>query len=270
MAEENKETKKPVEETPKQETSQEVKKKEGNEPRGISRGKTFNRDEWTPLTKLGRMVKGEKISNIDEILDNGMTILESAIVDALIPDIQSDLLAVGQSKGKFGGGKRSIWRQTQKKTNEGNKPSFSALAVIGNYDGYVGLAIGKARETVPAREKATRKAKLNIIKIMRGCGSWESSKPQPNSIPFAVEGKCGSVKVKLMPAPPGTGLVAEKECRKILKMAGISDIYSKTSGHTGTKLNMLTACFNALKKLSDMRVQQEHYQKLGIVEGSKA
>jgi small subunit ribosomal protein S5 len=244
-------------------------KPEESVPKGISRDRGFNIENWKAVTKIGRQVKAEKITDIDEILDQGQRILEPEIVDALLPTLQSDLLSIGQSKGKFGGGKRSIWRQTQKKTNEGNKPSFSALAVVGNNDGYIGIGLGKSKETVPAREKATRKAKLNLIKIRRGCGSWESQKPSSKSIPFAVEGKCGSVKMKLMPAPPGTGLVIEKECRKILSLAGISDVYSKTAGHTNTKLNLFKACFAALTKLSKVKVQQAHYNSLGIVEGSK-
>ncbi len=251
-----------------------VPKKEEQVPQGVSRQgvsreRAFDIEAWKPITKLGRLVKAGKITSMDEILDKGMTILEAEIVDALLPGIQNDLLSVGQSKGKFGGGKPSIWRQTQKKTKEGNKASFSALAVVGNGDGYIGLGLGKARETVPAREKATFQAKLHLIKIRRGSGSWESGEPKANSIPFAVQGKCGSVKMTLMPAPQGKGLVVEKECRKILSMAGIKDVYSKTSGHTGTKLNLLKACFNALEQLSKVKVQEEHYQTLGIVEGAK-
>jgi small subunit ribosomal protein S5 len=245
------------------------RKSDSHVPRGVSREKIFDVENWKPATKIGRQVKAGKITSIDEILNQGITILEAEIVDALLPNLRNDLLSVGQSKGKFGGGKRSIWRQTQKKTKEGNKASFSALAVVGTGDGYVGIGLGKARETVPAREKATRQAKLNIIKIRRGSGSWESAEPKPNSIPFAVEGKCGSVKIKLMPAPQGKGLVIEKECKKILSMAGIEDVYSITTGHAGTKLNLLTACFKALKQLSIMKIQESHIKQLGIVEGSK-
>ena len=246
-----------------------VDKTESNVPRGVSRERSFNIDNWRPVTRIGKLVKAGKITDIDEILDEGQTILEPEIADALLPTLRSDLLSIGQSKGKFGGGKKSIWRQTQKKTREGNKPSFSALSVVGNNDGYVGIGMGKARETVPAREKATRQAKLNIIKIRRGSGSWESAEPTSNSIPFAVEGKCGSVKMRLMPAPQGKGLVIEKECRRILTMAGIKDVYSKTSGHTGTKLNLLRACFEALKQLSRVKIQEQHKTQLGVVEGSK-
>lgn len=244
-------------------------KTESNMPRGVSRERAFDIESWKPVTRIGKLVKAGKITDIDEILDQGQTILEAEIADALLHTLKSDLLSIGQSKGKFGGGKRSIWRQTQKKTREGNKPSFSALAVVGNNDGYVGIGMGKARETVPAREKATRQAKLNLIKIRRGSGSWESAEPKPTSIPFAVEGKCGSVKMKLMPAPQGKGLVVEKECKRILTMAGIQDVYSKTTGHVGTKINLLHACFEALKQLSKVKIQSQHKTQLGIVEGSK-
>src|SRR3989344_9140657 len=159
-----------------------------------------NIEEWSPKTKIGQMVKNGEITTIDQILDNGLKILESEIIDILIPNLQIELIEVGQSKGKFGGGKGSIWKQTQKKTKEGNKPKFSAIVVVGNRHGYVGIGKGKAKETVPAREKATRMAKLDIIKVKRGSGSWESNINEPHSIPFRVEGKCGSVRVKLMPA----------------------------------------------------------------------
>ncbi len=59
--------------------------------------------------------------------------------------------------------------------------------------------------------------------------------------------------MRLMPAPKGTSLVIEKECAKILVHAGIKDIYSKTKGHTATKLNLVKACFDALKKLSKIK-----------------
>ena len=144
---------------------------------------------WAPKTKLGGMVKNGKIKTMDEILDNNMKILEPEIVDSLIK-VESDLLFVGQSKGKFGGGKRRAWRQSQKKTKEGNVVTFSAFSVVGDKKGHIGIGFGKAKETLPAREKALRKAKLNIFKIKRGSGSFEGSSNEPHSIPFAVDGKC--------------------------------------------------------------------------------
>jgi len=232
---------------------------------GISQ--PYSIKSWEPKTELGRKVKSGEINDIDYILDNGFRIMETEIVDILLPNLESTLIYIGQSKGKFGGGKRSIWRQTQKKTKEGNKPKFSSLVVVGNKNGYVGVGLGKAKETVPAREKAMRNAKLNIIKIKRGSGSWESESAEANSIPFKVEGKTGSSRIVLMSAPKGTGLRVEKECAKLLELAGVKDIYSKTFGQTRTKINLIYACFNALKKVSRIKMKEEFIKKSGAISG---
>ncbi len=202
---------------------------------------------WVPKTKLGKDVRDGKIKNINEILEKEMKILEPEIVDTLL-GIKSDLIAMGQSKGKFGGGKRRAWRQTQRKTKEGNVPTFSAFAVVGDENGHVGIGVGKASETLPARDKAIRKAKLNLIKITRGDGSFDSVGEGNESIPYIIEGKSGSVRVKLMPAAPGTGLVVGDQLKKVLKMAGIHDVYSRTSGKVRTTFNLVKACIDALKK----------------------
>ena len=204
---------------------------------------------WKPRTELGRIVKEGKIKDITEIFAKSYRILEPEIVDALL-QLEIDLIAIGQAKGKFGGGKRRAWRQTQRKTAEGNVPSFSALAIVGNKAGYAGIGYGKSKETLPAREKAIRKAKLSLIRIKRGCGSFDCICGEEHSIPFKIEGKSGSSKIVLMPAPRGTGLVVENECKKILRLAGIRDVYSKTFGQTRTKFNLAYACIDALEKTS--------------------
>lgn len=202
---------------------------------------------WAPKTKLGKDVKEGKIKSIDEILDKKMKILEGEIVDSLL-SVKSDLISVGQSKGKFGGGKRRAWRQTQKKTKEGNVPTFSAVAVIGDENGHIGVGDGKAKETLPARDKAIRKAKLGLIKIKRACGSFDCACSEPHSIPFKVEGHMGSVRITMIPAPQGTGLVAADELKKVLQLAGIKDVYTKTFGNRRTTFNLIKACMNALEK----------------------
>jgi len=202
-------------------------------------------DSWKPKTLLGRLVKEKKVKNIDEILDK--RILEEQIVESLLT-LESDLLLIGQSKGKFGGGKRRAWKQTQRKTMEGNVPKFSCLTVIGDKNGHVGIGLGKAKETLPAREKSLRKAKLNVIKVTRGCGSFDCVCSENHSIPFIVKGKCGSSVVVLFPAPQGTGLVIGDECKRILKLAGIKDVYSKTFGQTRSTINLANACMDALNK----------------------
>ena len=202
---------------------------------------------WKPKTTLGKQVKEGKIKKIDEILDNKKKILEEQIVDSLI-NVNSELIHIGQSKGKFGGGKRRAWRQTQRKTKEGNIPSFSTMAVVGDENGHIGIGTGKAKETLPARDKAIRKAKLNIIKVKRTCSAFDCACSEEHTVPFKVEGKSGSVKVVLVPAPQGTGLVAANELKKLLKLAGIKDVYSKTFGKKRTTFNLVQAGMNALKK----------------------
>lgn len=232
-----------------------------------SRFNVFDPDAWHPKTSMGRDVKSGTISDFREILEAGDRILEPEVTEILLKGMGTDLLLIGQAKGKFGGGQRRVFRQCQKKTREGNKPSFSTCAVVGNNNGIVGIGYGKARETVPAREKALRSAKCNVIQIRRGSGSWEGAGDKPNSIPFKVTGKCGSVEVTLMPAPNGTGLCIEKECAKILKLAGIQDVWSRTSGQTKTKLNQVKACFEALKMLSSTKLKPSDAEKFNIIEG---
>ncbi len=202
---------------------------------------------WVPKTKLGKEVKTGKIKNIDDILKNNRKILEFEIVDSLL-NLKSDLLSIGQSKGKFGGGKRRAWRQTQRKTKEGNVPTFSTMAVVGDENGHVGIGSGKGMETLPARDKALRKAKLNVIKITRTCASFDCVCSEPHTVPFKVTGKSGSARVTLIPAPQGTGLVVARSLKSVLSLAGIKDIYSRTTGKQRTTFNLVKACIDALQK----------------------
>jgi len=246
----------------------EVKELEEEIVEEVKKKITFEKEGWKPKTSLSISVKNGEIKDIDYILDRRIKILEPEIVDILLPNLTTDLLMVGQSKGKFGGGQKRVFKQTQKKTREGNKPKFATFAVVGNEDGYVGIGYGKSKETVPAREKAIRQAKLNIIKIRRGCGNWRCGCGGAHTIPFKVRGKAGSVEVILIPAPKGTGLIVEKECQKILKLAGIKDVWSRTEGQTRSKLNLLYACYDALQKLMQFKINSKNIAGLSVVEGS--
>jgi len=209
---------------------------------------------WVPKTETGKKVREGKIKDIDLVLDKEKRILEAEIVDTLIPNLKSEIILIGQAKGKFGGGKRRAWRQTQKKTMEGNVLSFSCMAIVGDMKGHIGIGYGGAKETLPAREKAIRKAKLNLIKINRGFETVEKEANDPHTVPFTVEGKSGSVKIVLKPAPRGTGLAVADECKKILKLAGIKDAYGKARGHVKTTFNLAKACMQALSKTTKMKL----------------
>ena len=106
------------------------------------------------------------------------------------------------------------------------------------------------------------------MKIRRGCGSWECGCKTAHSLPFAVEGKCGSAVIKLMPAPKGTGLVIEGECQKVLKLAGIKDVRSMMSKKANNKINLVYACLDALEKLMKTKVKPEFIEPIGIEEGA--
>ncbi len=228
----------------------------------------INLEEWNPKTEIGRLVKEGKIKSIDEILDKGYRIQEPEIVDILVPNLKVKMVLIGQGRGKFGSGKRIVFRITKKVTREGRVPRFSAMAIVGNEDGYIGIGFAHGKENLIAKQKAIRKAKLNLIKIARGCGAWECKCGQPHSIPFQVKGKEGSVEMILYPAPKGTGLIIEEEAKKLLELAGIKDVYSFSKGQTRRKFNTVKATFYALKQLTKVKTTEEFRKFAGVVEGS--
>jgi len=189
-------------------------------------------EEWVPRTRLGWLVKEGKISSMKEIFDANLVIQEPEIVDYLLPDLKHEVVDVNI---------------VQKQTDAGEMTRFRVLVVVGNFDGFVGMGIGKAKQVRQAINKAIRNAKLNIIPVRRGCGSWACSCREPHSVPFAVEGKAGSVRIRLIPAPKGTGLVAGDAAKVVLRYAGIKDIWTWSKGETRTTLNFVSSVYNALK-----------------------
>ena len=88
-------------------------------------------------------------------------------------------------------------------------------------------------------------AKLNLIPVRKGY--WGNKIGSSHTVPCKVTGKSGSVKVRLVPAPRGTGLVAPPVTKKLFNFAGIRDIYTKTEGSTRTRGNFVKAAFAAIK-----------------------
>ena len=229
------------------------REKRENRTRAGNKRRFEEEKEWVPRSELGKRVKAGEIKSIDELLDKGIGITEPGIVDALLPDLETDFLSVGQSKGKFGGGKRKIYRHTQKKVREGARIKFAFLAVVGNKNGYVGVGYGTSRKSNSAREISVKNAKLAITRVNRGCGSWECTCGENHSLPFKTVGKFGSTVILLIPAPKGTGLVASDEAKKILKLAGVKDVWTQAKGETRTRVNNLRAVYMALKNISMFR-----------------
>ena len=248
--------KKTVEEKPKKEgkpkEKEEVKPKEVKEkPEVTTEKKEFL--DWIPKTNLGKDVMKGKVTDIGKILDEGIRIRESEIVDFLVPNMESELILIGGRPGKGGGIERTPLRISAKMHKSGRRYTCTTFAVVGNKDGVIGMGKGRAKDSRGAINKAIKQAKLNLIKIPRGCGSWECGCGGPHSIPFKTEGKSGSVRVTLMPAPRGIGLAVDDETKKLLTLAGISDIWGRTLGNTGTRINLIIAVFRALKNLHRYR-----------------
>ncbi len=189
-------------------------------------------ESWIPRTRTGRLVKEGKITSLKEIFERNLPLLEPEIVDYLMPDLKNEIIDI------------SI---VQKQTDAGRRSRFRVVMVVGNFDGFVGIGSGKARQLRFAIQKALVNAKLNITPIRRGCGSWECMCGEPHSVPFTVRGKSGSVVVTLKPAPKGTGLVAGEAAKTVLRFAGIRDVWSTTLGETRTTYNFARATYNALR-----------------------
>ncbi len=221
---------------------------------------------WVPKTKLGRAVFEGKITNIEQVFDDGLKIAESAIVDVLIPELENDIILIGGSTGKGGGIRRTPSKRTSRMHKSGRRYKISVLVVVGNKNGYVGIGLdsgphGRYRDVVA---KATNKAKLNIISVSRGCGSWECGCLTPHSIPFSIAGKSGSVHMEFKPAPKGIGLCVSDEVKKIMRLAGIKDIWVKSRGQTRSRINLIKATFNALKKLNRFKTNEKFEQAVGL------
>ncbi|UCD02762.1 MAG: 30S ribosomal protein S5 [Candidatus Aenigmatarchaeota archaeon] len=206
--------------------------------------------EWIPKTKLGNDVLAGKYKSLDDILEKGELILEPEIIDVLIPELMQEVIYIGGSPGKGGGIRRTATKMTARMHKSGRRFKLAALSVVGNGDGIVGIGRAISSEHRTALEKATKNAKLGVIRVRRGCGSWECGCGGSHSVPFRVSGREGSVTVTLIPAPKGVGMVASEEVKKILKIAGIRDVWVKTSGKTETRSNLTMAVFNALKNLN--------------------
>jgi small subunit ribosomal protein S5 len=206
--------------------------------------------DWIPKTDLGKRVLKGEFETIEDLLKTGQLILEPEIVDYLVPDLKNEVVYVGGSPGKGGGIRRTATKRTVRMHKSGRRFKLSSIIVAGNERSIVGIGKASSREHKTAIEKALEQAKLNVIKVKKGCGSWECGCGGDHSIPFKAKASCGSVKVTLMPAPKGVGIVASEAAKKVLRLAGIRDIWVKTSGNTHARANLVYAVFQALKNLN--------------------
>ena len=153
------------------------------------------------------------------------------IDEALTVDVRDDVIAINRSACVVKGGRRF---------------SFSALSVVGNGNGLVGIGYGKAKEVPSAVEKSVKDARKRLMRVVR----------DGNTIPHQVEAEYCSARVRLIPASPGTGVIAGKAVRKVVELAGIHDILTKVYGSTNP-LNVVKATMAALAQLRDRQTVED-------------
>jgi small subunit ribosomal protein S5 len=153
-------------------------------------------------------------------------------------------------------------------TDSGRRVNFVITVIVGNKDGFAGLGRARGREVGPSIRRAIDNAKLNMIEIKRGCGSWECGCGRAHSLPFLVKGRSGSVDVTLKPAPQGVGLAVGDVAKSVLRLAGITDAWGFTKGHTKTTVNYALSTFEALRKTAELKVRGEQTERLKIKEGA--
>lgn len=193
---------------------------------------------WKPVTRLGRLVQKEIVSELEDIYRFSLCIKEYQIVEELL-------------KGGEDGGsklKDDVMKimPVQKQTTAGQRTRFKAFVAVGDEDGHVGLGWKTAQEVADAIKGAIISAKMSLIPVRRGY--WGNKLGKPHTICSKITGKCGSVRMRLIPAPRGTGLVAAGAPKRLLQFAGLEDCYTSSTGHTRTKGNFLKATFICLKK----------------------
>ena len=135
----------------------------------------------------------------------------------------------------------SIQRVT-KVTKGGRAFGFSAIVIVGNEEGVVGHGLGKAKEVSTAISKAVEDAKKNLVRIPIIKGT----------LPHEQKGKYGGARVNILPAAPGTGVIAGGAVRTVLEAVGVHDVLSKSQGSSNPH-NVVKATFDALLQLRDAR-----------------
>lgn len=176
-------------------------------------------------------MRAGKIQSMEEIYLHAVPVKEHQIVEYFLKDLKDELMKI---------------MPVQKQSMAGQRTRFKAFVAIGDSNGHVGLGVKCAAEASIAIKGAIILAKISVVPIRRGY--WGMRIGNPHTVPVKVTGKCGSVRVRLIPAPRGTGLVAAPATKKMLSLAGIEDVYTSATGHTRTMGNFIKATYFALQR----------------------
>ncbi len=202
----------------------------------------FNAEAWEPKTSVGKRVKLHEVTSIEQIFHEGKRIEEVEIVEALLPELKNEVIEI---------------ISVQRMTKNNRKQKYRATVIVGDGKGHVGVGAGKDVEVKAAIDSAIKNAKINIMPIILGCGSWQCTCGTQHSLPLMARGKCGSVEVILKPAPRGLGVVASEPVKKMLELAGVKDLWSFSRGRTRAKYNVLMATYRALMSIASMKNTME-------------
>ena len=210
--------------------------------------------EWVPRTTLGKLVLKGEMTTLGEALATRLPLREPEIVDILLPDLEDEVLDVNM---------------VQRMTDSGRRVNFAITVVVGNSDGFVGLGRARGKEVGPAIRRAIDDAKLHLVEVKRGCGSWECGCFRAHTLPMKVTGSSGSVRVTLKPAPQGVGLAVGDVAKSVLRLAGIRDAWGFTQGHTKTTVNYALATFDAVRRAALTKVSSDQEGRLKIHTGAE-
>merc|ERR1712127_416178 len=172
---------------------------------GGKKGKKGSEEkEWVPVTKLGRLVKDGKIGSIEDIYLHALPIKEYQIIDVFFQpgSLKDEVMKI---------------HPVQKMTSAGQRNRFVCYVLVGDQNGHIGLGSKCAKEVATAIRGGIIAAKMALIPVRRGY--WGNRLGAPHTVPMKCAGKSGSVRIRLVPAPRGSGVVGSPTMKKILQFA---------------------------------------------------